>query len=153
MHRFFDKHADKVGKELLSLSRPSEADASAVNGKKAWDNLCAALVDLDTSIPPPKPSTLDSSSLEGYLEFMETHSGADTSSVAHLFVDSTPLDVSGRLFFFLPWFLMLKPLFKDESSTVFILFAAKIEADTINMELLVYHVLRVCQFLVQHLGC
>lgn len=97
MHRFFDKHADKVGKELLSLSRPSEADASAINGKKAWDGLCAALVELDSSVPPPQPSPLNSSSLEGYIEFMEAHSDADTSSVAHLFVDSTPPDVRFRL--------------------------------------------------------
>ena len=97
MHRFFDKHADKVGKELLSLSRPSEADAPAVNGKKAWDNLCAALVDLDSSVPPPQPSQLDSSSLEGYLEFMDTHTDADMSSVSHLFVDSTP-DVRSEVF-------------------------------------------------------
>lgn len=97
LHRFFDKHADKVGKELLSLSRPSEADASAINGKKAWDSLCSALVDLDSSIPPPHPSQLDSSSLEGYLEFMEMHVDADTSSVAHLFVDSTPPDVRNEV--------------------------------------------------------
>ena len=98
LHRFFDKHADKVGKELLSLSRPSEADTSAVNGKQAWDNLCAALVDLDTSIPPPQPSGLGSSSHPGYLEFMETHADVDTSSVAHLFVDSTPPDVGSENF-------------------------------------------------------
>jgi hypothetical protein len=96
LHRFFDKHADKVGKELLSLSRPSEADAPAINGKKAWDNLCAALVDLDSSVPPPQPSQLDSYSLDGYLEFMDTHADSDTSSVAHLFVDSTP-DVRSRI--------------------------------------------------------
>ena len=97
LHRFFDKHADKVGKELLSLSRPSEADASAVNGKKAWDALCAALVDLDSAIPPPQPSSLNSSSLEGYIDFMEAHMDEDTSSVAHLFVDSTPPDVRLRI--------------------------------------------------------
>ena len=98
LHRFFDKHADKVGKELLSLSRPSESDAPAVNGKKAWDNLCAALVDLDSSIPPPQPSVLDSFSHEGYSDFMYTHTEADTSSVVHLFVDSTPPDVRGNVF-------------------------------------------------------
>ena len=98
LHRFFDKHADKVGKELLSLSRPSEADAPAINGKKAWDNLCAALVDLDSSIPPPQPSGFDSSSHEGYLEFMHTHADTDTSSVSHLFVDGTPSDVRGNIF-------------------------------------------------------
>ena len=97
LHRFFDKHADKVGKELLSLSRPSDVDAPAINGKKAWDSLCAALVDLDSSVPPPQPSQLDSSSLDGYLEFMDTHADADTSSVAHLFVDSTP-DVRSEVF-------------------------------------------------------
>lgn len=105
LHRFFDKHADKVGKELLSLSRPSEADASAVSGKKAWDNLCAALVDLDSSIPTPQPSPLDSHSLEGYIEFMETHMDADTSSVAHLFVDSTPPDVGIQVLFHGPFHL------------------------------------------------
>lgn len=99
LHIFFDKHADKVGKELLSLSRPSEADAPAINGKKAWDNLCAALVDLDSSVPPPQPSPLDRSSHEGYLEFMGTHIDADTSSVSHLFVDSTPSDVSSEVFY------------------------------------------------------
>lgn len=98
LHRFFDKHADKVGKELLSLSRPSEADASAVNGKKAWDNLCAALVDLDSSIPPAQPSLLDSASHDGYLEFMDAHMDADTSPVAHLFVDSTPPGVRSDVF-------------------------------------------------------
>lgn len=99
LHRFFDKHADKVGKELLSLSRPSEADASAVSGKRAWDNLCAALVDLDSSIPTPQPSPLDSRSLEGYVEFMEMHMDADTSSVTHLFIDSTPPDVGTQVLF------------------------------------------------------
>lgn len=98
LHRFFDKHADKVGKELLSLSRPSEDDTPAVNGKKAWDNLCAALVDLDSSVPPPQSSPFDSSSLEGYMEFMDTHIDADTSSVDHLFVDSTPPDVRTQVF-------------------------------------------------------
>ena len=35
---------------------------------------------------------------------------------------------------------------------MFILFAAKIEADIINMEQLVYHVFRVCKFFVQYLS-
>ena len=41
------------------------------------------------------------------------------------------------------WFIVFRPSPKDEDVTVYILFAAKIEADTINMEQLVYHVFSV----------
>jgi len=47
LHRFFHKHADKIGKELLSFSKPSsEGDSTNVAGKQVWDELCALLVDL-----------------------------------------------------------------------------------------------------------
>ena len=37
LYRYFHKHADKIGKELLSLSKPSEMDPTAMSGKLAWD--------------------------------------------------------------------------------------------------------------------
>ncbi|KAE9387926.1 hypothetical protein BT96DRAFT_1004653 [Gymnopus androsaceus JB14] len=38
LHRFFDKHADKVGQELLSISKSSaDGDNSAISRKRAWD--------------------------------------------------------------------------------------------------------------------
>jgi hypothetical protein len=88
LHRFFDKHADKIGKELLSLSKPSsDGDLTAVNGKRAWDGLCALLVDLGTPAEIPKPSTLNSYQHPDYLNLMDEYEGANTSRVRDLFVE------------------------------------------------------------------
>ena len=89
LHRFFHKHADKIGKELLSLSRPSpEGEASAIAGKRAWDSLCALLVDLGPPMEAPRLSTSDSSMHREYLDLMAKYANRDTSSVAHLFLES-----------------------------------------------------------------
>lgn len=88
LHRFFDKHADKIGKELLSLSKPSpESDASAINGKRAWDGLCALLVDLGTPSEIPRPSTQPTESHAEYQELLEECAQCDMSSVKGLFVE------------------------------------------------------------------
>lgn len=88
LHRFFDKYADKIGKELLSLSKPSpEGDMTAVNGKRAWDGLCALLVDLGTPLEVPKPSSLQSTEHGDYLELMEDFAGRNVSRVRDLFVE------------------------------------------------------------------
>ncbi|KAF8883153.1 hypothetical protein CPB84DRAFT_1817082 [Gymnopilus junonius] len=72
LHRFFNKHADKIGKELLSLSKPSsEGETSAIAGKRAWDALCALLVDLGPPLETPRLSTSDSSHHLAHL-FLET---------------------------------------------------------------------------------
>ncbi len=55
LHRFFHKHADKIGKELLSLSqtvnRWRKPQLLPVN--VAWDGLCALLVDLGPPLEAP----------------------------------------------------------------------------------------------------
>ena len=64
LHRFFDKHTDKIGKELLSTSKPVvEGDTSGVTvtGKRTCDNLCTLLVDLGAPLeatlsPSPEES-------------------------------------------------------------------------------------------------
>jgi hypothetical protein len=61
-HRFFQKHADRIGKELLSHSSGIDVNCSTVTGKQIWDNLCALLVDLGPPLEVPRLSILDSSS-------------------------------------------------------------------------------------------
>lgn len=89
LHRFFHKHADKIGKELLSFSRPSvEGESSAVTGKRAWDSLCALLVDLGPPLEAPRFPPYSSDKHRDYLDFMARHADRDTSSVEHLFVET-----------------------------------------------------------------
>lgn len=89
LHRFFDKHADKIGKELLSLSKPSgEGDPSAINGKRAWDGLCALLVDLGSPLEVPRPSSLPCSDHKEYLDLMARYARRDTASVEEIFLET-----------------------------------------------------------------
>ncbi|KAM6496242.1 hypothetical protein JOM56_008948 [Amanita muscaria] len=62
LHRFFVKHADKIGRELLSLSKPSQDGTSMSTGKQAWDELW-------------------------YKQLMTRYSRRDTQSVQDIFVE------------------------------------------------------------------
>ena len=87
LHRFFDKHADKIGKELLSLSKPSmEGDVSAINGKRAWDGLCALLVDLGAPLEVPRLSPLSTGQHPEYLDLLSRYVGRDTTPMDEIFV-------------------------------------------------------------------
>lgn len=89
LHRFFEKHADKVGKELLSLSKPSaEGDSSAIKGQQAWASLCSALVDLGAPIEIPRLSILSSSQHRDYLELLNRNDRHSVSSVREIFVET-----------------------------------------------------------------
>jgi hypothetical protein len=95
LHRFFHKHADKIGKELLSLSKPPlEGDPASVTGKRAWDGLCALLVDLGSPMEVPRSSNLTSDEHQEYSELMTRQANRDTASVEKLFVET---DVRVRL--------------------------------------------------------
>ena len=86
LHRFFEKHADKVGKELLSLSKSSkEGEAAVVGGKKAWDTLCAALVEMGQPLEIPRLTEETSATYEVYREFMIRLADRSTDAVAPLF--------------------------------------------------------------------
>lgn len=89
LHRFFSKHADKVGKELLSFMKPSaEGDPSAINGKRAWDALCSALVDLGQPIEVPRLSAMSSSEHREYLDLVTRYDRADVAAVRDIFVEA-----------------------------------------------------------------
>jgi hypothetical protein len=89
LHRFFSKHADKVGKELLSFMKPSaEGDPSAINGKRAWDALCSALVDLGQPIEVPRLSAMSSAEHREYLDLVARYDRADVTAVRDIFVEA-----------------------------------------------------------------
>jgi neurofibromin 1 len=94
LHRFFSKHADKVGKELLSFMKPSaEGDLSMINGKRSWDALCSALVDLGQPIEVPRLSAMSSLDHREYLDLMARYDRADVTAVRDIFVET----VSGKV--------------------------------------------------------
>ncbi|KAH9939229.1 uncharacterized protein BXZ73DRAFT_88953 [Epithele typhae] len=124
LHRFFEKHADKIGKELLSSSKVAaekatpEAEVQAANGKRAWDALCAALVELGQPLESPRISTLTSKEHREYLDLMTRCDRRDTTSVQDLFVEGmTPLD----------------------SPAVFVLSVSKVDVEVLELELLLYY--------------
>ena len=88
LHRFFQKHADRIGKELLSQSSGIDVSGSTVTGKQIWDNFCALLVDLGPPLEVPRLSSLDSSSHREYLEFMLKYVNRSTASVEHIFIET-----------------------------------------------------------------
>ena len=101
LHRFFSKHADKVGKELLSFMKPSaEGDPSAINGKRAWDALCSALVDLGQPIEVPRLSAMSSSEHREYLDLVARYDRADVTAVRDIFVETSVGKVVIIFFFF-----------------------------------------------------
>ena len=104
LHRFFHKHADKIGKELLSLSKPPlEGDLTnvPVSGKRAWDGLCTLLVDLGSPMEVPRLSNLKSDEHREYSELMARQANRDTTSVERLFIET---DVCVRFFIlYLPY--------------------------------------------------
>ncbi|KAI0306901.1 hypothetical protein B0F90DRAFT_1915023 [Multifurca ochricompacta] len=122
LHRFFSKHADKVGKELLSFLKPSiEGDASAINGKRAWDALCSALVDLGQPIEVPRLSILSSLEHREYLDLMARYDRADVTAVRDIFVEAG----AG----------------KDDQAR-FVFFVSKLDVETLDIELLLYHIFK-----------
>ncbi|KAJ7620066.1 hypothetical protein FB45DRAFT_146957 [Roridomyces roridus] len=121
LHRFFHKHADKIGKELLSLSKPSENDSSVISGKHAWDELCGLLVELGTPLDIPKLSSALSHEHRDYLDLLSRHAHRSTESVKAIFLETdTPRD---------------KP-------AVFLFCLSKIDVEALDIELLMYHIFK-----------
>ncbi|KAF8506037.1 hypothetical protein F5888DRAFT_1937943 [Russula emetica] len=122
LHRFFSKHADKVGKELLSFMKPSaEGDPSTINGKRAWDVLCSALVDLGQPIEVPRLSAMSSLEHREYLDLVARYDRADVTAVRDIFVEAG----AG----------------KDEPAR-FVFFVSKLDVETLDIELLLYHIFK-----------
>lgn len=95
LHRYFEKHADKIGKELLSHSKAAaEADNMSVPGKKAWDQLCALLVDLGQSPELPRYTALSAAQHPAYKDIMARFAHRSTSEVAESLVEGPTQPVS-----------------------------------------------------------
>ncbi|KAI0355329.1 hypothetical protein OH77DRAFT_1424817 [Trametes cingulata] len=127
LHRFFEKHADKIGKELLSSSKVSaekmtpETEAAAASGKRAWDALCAALVDLGQPLESPKLSTLTSREHREFLDLMSRCDRRDTTTVQELFVEA---------------------IGPPHANAVFVLSVSKIDVEVLDLELLLYYMFK-----------
>ncbi|KAJ4479043.1 hypothetical protein J3R30DRAFT_2708420 [Lentinula aciculospora] len=121
LHRFFDKHADKIGKELLSISKPSiDGDSSALNGKRAWDGLCTLLVDLGPPIDVPKASVLDSKDHREYKELMSRYADKVSDSIQEVYCETVAPSESNNVVYH-----------------VFRL--SKINVEALDMDILMYH--------------
>lgn len=101
LHRFFVKHADKIGKELLSSSKPfNDSDQAAANGKRAWDGLCTLLVDLGPPLDTPRPSVQTSEQHREAQELLQIPRAQIPESVTKLFSKCpTPEDQNGLFVF------------------------------------------------------
>jgi hypothetical protein len=79
--------------------KPSaEGDPSTINGKRAWDVLCSALVDLGQPIEVPRLSAMSSSEHREYLDLVARYDRADVTAVRDIFVEAGAGKV--RSFFF-----------------------------------------------------
>ncbi|TCD61394.1 Ras GTPase activating protein ira2 [Steccherinum ochraceum] len=122
LHRFFDKHADKIGKELLSASKITDPLASDGDAKTSWQAICEAIVENNTETAAPQLATLGSREHQPYLDIMAKCGHRDTSSVHHLFVEAT--------------------VFKHPSA-VFVLSVSKIDVEVLDIELLQCYIFKV----------
>ncbi|KAL0576959.1 Ras GTPase activating protein ira2 [Marasmius crinis-equi] len=127
LHRFFDKHADKIGKELLSISKPTvEGDSSAAIGKNAWDNLCTLLVDLGPPLEVPRMSIVNSSEHPEYLDLLGRYDNKTTNSVQDIFLETVP------------------PMDSNDTA-YFVLRFNKIDVEALDIELLMYYIFKILQ--------
>ncbi|KAE9388361.1 hypothetical protein BT96DRAFT_1074213, partial [Gymnopus androsaceus JB14] len=125
LHWFFDKYANKVGQELLSISKSSaDGNNSAISGKRAWDGLCTLLVDLGPPMEVAKTSILDRKDHRDYQELMSRYANKATDSVRDVCCETVaPSD--------------------SEDIAFFVLRLSKINVESLDMELLVYHFCKV----------
>ncbi|KAH9927288.1 uncharacterized protein B0H18DRAFT_1161603 [Fomitopsis serialis] len=131
LHRFLEKHADRVGKELLSTSKPpptteklsatATAEMAAAHAKRIWDSLCAALVELGQPLEGPRLTVADSQQHSEYLDLMTRYEYRDTSSVQGLFVE-TPTPTS--------------------SKAIFVLAVSRIDVEILDIELLLFYIFK-----------
>lgn len=94
LHRFFQKHADKVGKVLLSLSRMTNShDVVSASGKRTWDSVCALLVEMGAAMELPTLTDKPSSQHQVFRAFMAKNAHRNTESVREIFQSTMALKV------------------------------------------------------------
>jgi len=90
--------------------KPSaEGDPSTINGKRAWDVLCSALVDLGQPIEVPRLSAMSSSEHREYLDLVARYDRADVTAVRDIFVEAGAGKVR-RIFGALFFLFLTRPL-------------------------------------------
>jgi hypothetical protein len=95
LHRFLDKHADKIGKELLSYVKPNNEDDSVTMGaRRAWDQLCNLLVELQEAPEVPRLSLLQSSEHREFIDLMNRCCHRNIEPVRDIFVSANVAEVS-----------------------------------------------------------
>lgn len=87
LRRFFEKHADKIGKELLSTSNATPQESTNA-GKGVWDDLCSALVELGPPNELPKLSPMNSFEHHDYLDLMERYMHRNTDPVREMWTEA-----------------------------------------------------------------
>ncbi|KAF8324598.1 uncharacterized protein EI90DRAFT_3157325 [Cantharellus anzutake] len=124
LHKFMQKNADSIGKDLLRSRDSPIHQLGAVThqqGKMAWDNLCGALVEIGA---PPKitpPPDLSSAQHDLYLNFLLRNAVKWTGNVEPLFLD---LDETAA----------------DETTFLFRL--GRINVEKIDVHVLIIHIFR-----------
>ncbi|KAI9574812.1 hypothetical protein HD554DRAFT_2201766 [Boletus coccyginus] len=117
LHRFLDKHADKIGKELLSYVKPNNEDDSVTMGaRRAWDQLCNLLVELQQAPEVPRLSLLQSSEHQEFIDLMNRCCHRSVEPVRDIFVSA---DVA------------------EDVPAVFVLRVCKIDVEALDIELLI----------------
>jgi len=115
-----------------------EGDVSAINGKRAWDGLCALLVDLGAPLEVPRLSNFPTEQHPEYLDLLTRYVGRDTTPMDEIFVGVSN-NVVG-----VPSLLLSPPDFSlQEDGAVFILRLAKINVEALDIELFMFHVFKV----------
>ena len=59
-----------------------------INGKRSWDALCSALVDLGQPIEVPRLSAMSSLDHREYLDLVARYDRADVTAVRDIFVET-----------------------------------------------------------------
>lgn len=98
LHRFFAKHGDKIGKDLLSQGKLPNDDDNSQGGRDVWIRLCGALMDIGEPLEVPQPSPFICSDHEEYTDLMSRHQHRNTDHVKDIFVETPmPLVCSLRI--------------------------------------------------------
>ncbi|KAI6003613.1 hypothetical protein EDD15DRAFT_2567619 [Pisolithus albus] len=121
LHRFLDKHADKIGKELLSYVKPSSEENSTVGAKRAWDQLCSLLVELQEAPEVPRFSQLPSREHREFIGLMNRCAHRSIDPVREIFV---PTEIPA------------------DYPAIFVLRVRRIDVEALDIELLIYHILK-----------
>lgn len=87
LHRFFHKHGEKIGKELLSRGNAVNSVDSAPDAKGTWFKLCEARVGMGSPEKVPEYSNLRCDEHPGYIGLMESYMHRNVESMREIFVE------------------------------------------------------------------